>query len=603
MGKLEYNVEASMITPTTAVVTVTIPQGTNNLFKIQDNGYYYGYHNIYLVDREYKYPQQVEYYNSHLISGQEFESDTESTRLCLFSELTPNTTYYVIIEPSLDLNDNSSREYYWKNTKYVYTGYSFTTAESGDYSSVGKASCELVEALQGVTQVRFNLHENIYFINYADYTVSASTSSDMSNPITATYHSYSDNDLFSTFTCNFPDLQKTKYYFQISGEFFLKYLDFDNYSDYYNERIDLTLKIEEPIDLSEVVYQQAIAETYFIGRDFNIFRFNLPKDINYSSQWSVKWGLSQDNIDSEIIKDYFSSSESLCYTYIPLSFNEGEKIYFQLSGEYSFNGNYNSILFDSEINYNPHKRIIPDPEFITIFNGNDYCIGKISIPTQEILNNNSLSTYYIGDEENFSDSDTMSFQDNFSDNCYLYFINPDPSIPHYLCVKSNFYFPLSYHNFSFDGVIDIANRIDPAPKDVYLYNVDLEEQEDGSVKVSLNCNEMFSFTNLDYHTKLTVSQDYSGSDYDKFSVYDFSSTSNTIEFIIDASKMSTLQQGIEYKLSFKNFSLQYEDKTLGSWDSYWLWTPYPSESGEMKTPKLIRANDSTGAGSSNVVTR
>lgn len=116
MGKMECEVEVSMVLPTSAIVSVTIPPNVGNILENGDRP------KIYLSDRPLNSSEdfwdiitEEDYY----IGG--YLSEENHTFNFLFTNLEPNKTYYVILEVDMNLSDEKY------HNEFYYTDCSFTT--------------------------------------------------------------------------------------------------------------------------------------------------------------------------------------------------------------------------------------------------------------------------------------------------------------------------------------------------------------------------------------------------------------------------------------------------------------------------------------------
>lgn len=198
LGKLECNIDILMSTPTSVFVDVSVP-------KSDDNGLIVDEYELYLIDHPLNNNQSFNVDDA--IRGSLIDN-VNSDRFCS-TELNPNTTYYIVLSIGIKYSETVGCE------EYYYTGYSFTTSKQGDYSGLGKVSCEVVgRNNNGNTTVKVTLPPNLEFSYGSDAYLVASLSPDMSNCIKSDVASVYSS-IVSTFEFN--DLPEGIYYLQLNG--------------------------------------------------------------------------------------------------------------------------------------------------------------------------------------------------------------------------------------------------------------------------------------------------------------------------------------------------------------------------------------------------
>ncbi len=122
MGKLEYKIEVSNVTSTTALVSVDIPHNPDNLFDMSSNCA------MFLVKpNTYEKQDFNPYYDGECEYGKYMaDESTSNHRVFFFDDLAPNTTYYILIEGTIGFNDND--QIYDIFEKFIKTGKTIVTA-------------------------------------------------------------------------------------------------------------------------------------------------------------------------------------------------------------------------------------------------------------------------------------------------------------------------------------------------------------------------------------------------------------------------------------------------------------------------------------------
>lgn len=209
LNKVEFS--ASEITATTALVTVTFPQSGGNLTKPE-------WSSALLLSTE-PFNQHTNLNQANLISY-----DCRNEEEYFFTNLKPDTRYYVMTRAGVNLNNrNGDQEY---ETYNYSSNYSFTTAKEGDYSAAIKPvfTTEFVGEDFTLVKLSFNSGWKLKSNPYIRW----STTNDFSDANEcAIVNTRSDNYIILKFPQTFNNGEKI--YLKISGEFEIPYiLDFYN---------------------------------------------------------------------------------------------------------------------------------------------------------------------------------------------------------------------------------------------------------------------------------------------------------------------------------------------------------------------------------------
>lgn len=452
LGKLECYVEVSSITPSTATVTVSIPDSDDNLF----NG---SYATILLSDH---YPSpNYDYMSNNLITA-----DPVSNRSTFyFSNLTPSTTYYVISDNHILFNGKSDNfEWY-----YYYTGYSFTTSaegdSEGDYSTIGDVTAEVVNAESGFAAIRITLPEGLQFYSGRSIYLEASMSPDFSDTIET------KEDIFWHYdgrqvTFQLADLKPNKYYLRLRGDFSLE-----------GHLIDqtLTVNVKYPIDLSGMDMTKSLCPIRLAGADFTLFQVSLPDFLSLFviNNVSISSGeITYENFNTELY--------SQCL-YCPSAFVDGEELSINLTATYSY-GQYNGgDYYTKELKiksiYNSDNTILQNPKCNTIFAGYDYSLVKIEYPTWFSSITNDVS-FYLGEGKLYPESYVSIPWIHEVRNYVLVNNNTmNSSNAQYLMEKGDF--KVSGYNESIYGKINIDGKVIRGEETQNLFQVSTEKNNDG----------------------------------------------------------------------------------------------------------------------------
>lgn len=261
LGNMDYDIKVSMISPTTAIVHLTIPRNTYNLIDNSDDRLV----SVGVVDTQSGNGKGILWDNKITF---ELINRTDNQTDYFLSNLTPNTTYHVVLRGYIDYNKNKDL-----TSQQIYTDCSFTTAKEGDFSGLGEAKYQRLSTTSDITGVRFKLPEGMSFPSgqYGNPSQDlnavrayASTSPDMSNAVESIIKAYgSPSDVFY-----FRGLKDTKYYFQLKGNFYSSFT-----SEYSHDYVwkDVTLDAVDQIDsnVSDIDENNPIAklDITFLGYD------------------------------------------------------------------------------------------------------------------------------------------------------------------------------------------------------------------------------------------------------------------------------------------------------------------------------------------------
>lgn len=245
MGIMDCKVDVSMVTPTTAIITVTIPKDKDNILVGSS------YTRINLSDKPLNSSQNIRDEVSFTFGIRQISEDSQNNVYQFWaSNLYPNTTYYVLLRTQMNHFGNGDENFY-------YTNESFTTAKDGDYSGLGEFRCELLDycysayGLDGQL-IKLKFPENISTESYYDNKLYASVYPDMQDRVKGVFlnkndyeyyqfyqkYNIKDNELLFVF----PELEKKIYYFELIGSMYYKY---ESYKFY-----DVNVRIQNSIDLS-----------------------------------------------------------------------------------------------------------------------------------------------------------------------------------------------------------------------------------------------------------------------------------------------------------------------------------------------------------------
>lgn len=540
LGKLECQVEVSSISPNTAVVSVSIPDSKDNLL---NDGHSYG--SIYLSDHPLSSSQKMD----EVIKGNRVDSSNDSKYS--FTNLIPNTTYYVILENNIYFNGKND----YSEVEYYYTGFSFTTSAEGDYSKFGEPTAEVVEAESGFAAIRITLPEglrlkNSYMDPYSEEGayLEVSTSPNMSDAIEGKVISSSvgTNQIIFLFT----GLKDSQYYLRLRGYFMTA-------SGYVFDQM-ITLNVKNPIDLSRMDMTKSLCETYFAGADFAIFQFSFPKSFNWHNIDQVRLKIADDSYYGYAA--YSNIDRCSFYIYCPHNFIEGENITIILNGEYSISNIDNNFYsdFKFETIYSSDKTILQNPKSNTVFAGGDYSLVKIEYPQE--LSCDYIDAFYIGDGKSYPDTyGRIPYIINTRD--YVLVNNAFASMKdHYLREKGKFNFN-NFRGVSVDGhIINIDGKIRKGDNNKNLFNVSTEKVND-LLNIVITLSEEFDNTYKSTYPWLEIRSEQDQRIGDAFSDPDLS-TNKKIVFPLGEYETESLKQGENYILKFDNLYLNYIPENL-----------------------------------------
>lgn len=557
MGKIECEIQESMVTPTTALVTVKLPENNDLIKKI---GYVYLSETPInnLNDFEEKKENFIISDHRNLGKGEYF-----------FKDLTPNTKYYVIVGLGVDYNDNNANESWYYETEPYCPGYSITTAKEGDYSMLGEISCKLIESNLACTLIKIILPSNIEMDRYTNYVLEASTSPNMENTIQSELRQGGDN--FDTFL--FKNLVKGKYYFRLIGDFITK----EPYQEYNN----ITLNACNSLDVSYDENFNADSEIYFGCENYTIFKINFPKHIFASYDYD-DWGKYKIVISTQEgsipIEGNYGIDNSYCMVYVPRKYKEYEEINFTISGPFVYD-NINQLLTDLEITskviFRSENSIVPNPYCETIFSGTDYSIAKVNYPDGIHPSNSIDLKYYFSANKNISNSytDVCSAIDN---NVILKTIS-DKGSEYYLQVKGNFSINTgnsSYRYFE-NLIINIDGGIKPSINGDRLFNISTQKEDNG-LSLIITCPSEFHFEYF-YDTKIKCRSAYDDSNsilFEQSQNFQLS-TNSKIVFSLSHDTIEKLLTGEKYIISITGFNLMkgslYLNSSNDSFDLEWVY--------------------------------
>lgn len=242
-GVFDIQVEATQITASTAVITVTFPEAKGQLA----NAYYYSH--IYLHDNM---GNKISPYGN----SEDLECKPNQYK-ALFYNLNPDTEYRTEIEYRADVNYD--KDYM---VRAEYNGFSFKTAKAGDYDALGiNLTCEFIASNDSYTYILFSCSSKLKFLSSPN--CYASTSSDMSNPIEETVERYKSE---SACLAVFPLLEDGLYRFSFSSD--IQYHPDGSADDKYIILENVEIYSTNNIQIS-AVQKTAICNTPFVGEDFS----------------------------------------------------------------------------------------------------------------------------------------------------------------------------------------------------------------------------------------------------------------------------------------------------------------------------------------------
>lgn len=545
MGKLECEIQVSKVTPSSAFLSVKFQDNNDNLANL------YNYEvGVSLSKTPISNIQEYEENRESLIAGNFFNKEKDNY---FFTGLQPNTKYYVVTEIKMYYNGEAKDN----NGGYEYEvycpGYAFTTAQEGDYSNLGEATCELVGVTENETIVKFNLPDGIEFPNGQTgnhagdlnaVRAYASTSPDMSNAIESLLRvSFSDADI-AEFA--FKGLEKEKYYFQLRGSFYSSLIGsgfFGNYvhGDYVWKNI--TINVDNTLDFN-VEEMSVKVESDFIGGNFSVFCINLPTNHSEYNISSVLWSSDGKNYSN---KCSFSIEGSNCYVSIQQIFQTGDQISFRIPKMQALNTSSGKKVFIDlfgDVNFDISQSLNPLPTVGVIFDGIDYVLLKAKLP--EILKGDSNHyDFQISRYSSFSESWTGK---NCDDYLLLYREG-------YKELYLRLYGIFDLYGISINGYINFESLVPQPTEKQRLIDIKSELLE-GELKISFSCQNNFSFEIVD--KSVLEIWDYNDWSKVKFTLQPKLSASNhELSFGLTSDQTKDVKTDSRYCLMLKNVNIKY----------------------------------------------
>lgn len=556
MEKLECEIKTSMVTPTAAIVTVTLPPNSD-LSKRVDY--------VYLSD--YPIDNLKDFQREKLIRGSNWNRDEGEY---YFRDLKPNTKYYVIVGLSINYNDNTNNDSWDYESEPYCPGFSFTTAMEGDYSNLGDVTCEFYGySSDGDVLIKFNFPASIiptsyYYGDMKRLRAYASTSPDMTNPIESAIPSLSlaQNNIFG-----FRGLEDKKYYFQLYGDFFL----FDDHDDVLK---DIRLNVKNPIDLSINADNKKYCETEldFVGVNFSLFRMKLPEGYsNYTFNNAEMF--YNDNTNKKALK--VICQEEYCFLYIEEVLKNEEKLSFSLSGmaNNTSDGFLYPIELSSDIIIDQNEYIDKLPSNKIIFEGIDYTIA-------EIVNLEKIPQLISLYPDCLLSNDPLSFSNSKRINLFNQCLILNSVYNH----KNNYVRLLGgiYINGFDDGycAIDVEGMIPSSTSEKRLFDVKVDKNENG-LSIKLICPNEFSYQgSSDVSLKIWDQNNWLKPLFTIDSTVSLSA--GELLFVLTNSQIEEINwdSQLGYCLEFRNINVLFTDKMLpfddgvycnGRFSSDWQW--------------------------------
>lgn len=266
-GKVDIQVEATQITSSTAVITVTFPETKDQIANPYNQKYG-------------QYPSFISVYdkNNDNDNFRTYNLECKPNQYkTLIYNLIPNTEHRVRIDYRADVNDKNHL------VKAEYDGFSFKTAKEGDYEAIGlNLTCEFLSSNDQYTYILFHSSSDLEFdrsdVKCYAY---AGTNSDMSNPIEGHIEIHR-GDPQSDFLAIFPRLENDLYRFSISGDFRYN-IDNETPITLYGFIINSANVLNINTTQKE---SEAICSTPFVGEDFSLLEFTLPQNWYYNEHIS-----------------------------------------------------------------------------------------------------------------------------------------------------------------------------------------------------------------------------------------------------------------------------------------------------------------------------
>ena len=300
------------------------------------------------------------------------------------------------------------------------------------------------------------------------------------------------------------------------------------------------------------------AELDFMGNNFSIFRLNLSglSGISYlSGSGDLTWSYGTDMEESSDGRYDFNGAGG--YAYIPYRFEKDDNIRFKLSGKFNLLDGTNPILsFSSVIVVDPAKQLVPNPECVTLFAGQDYTLVETKYP-DEFSSLTQHMTYIVSENKDFAEPINVWAYNNF--------LLLGQDINHYVDNYVRFKGSFKINKLQVeDGIIDLTGHIDSAVDGKRIFEIN-EEWNPADLIVKVRCPEGFSFSEPTHYigsdaTCLTI---YSGSNR-KFSEVISKFSSQELEFKISYQNISKLQKGEKYIMRLPYFTLTYNDQQVAA---------------------------------------
>lgn len=245
LGKLECNVEVSSITPNTAAVTVSIPDSKDNLIGRD-------YCSIFLSD--------------HPLSNSTNRDDLISTNnqynTAFFSNLHPNTTYYVIIYPDIYFNGKNQSP-----NRYLYdTGYSFTTTAEGDYSNLGDVKADVLFAGADFTLFQVSFPDFITLYDIENVSISSADN---------VYENCKGNLGSSCIYCPNAFAEGEELSINLRAHYY--------YEGGPSTMLQAELNIKTIYNSDHTILQNPQSKTIFAGHDYSLVKIDYPEGVSFNS--------------------------------------------------------------------------------------------------------------------------------------------------------------------------------------------------------------------------------------------------------------------------------------------------------------------------------
>ena len=558
MGKLETSIELQYATPNMAEIKVTLPRNNDNLL----NGEYCY---AYLATRPFS-DAGKDWWDDR-ISGERISNNKDQEFVFRFTDLDPDTQYYLILNSRVDFNEPNDSNY---ENYYYYPDFSFTTAKEGDWSEFNMATCELIEAIPGYTKIRIKLPKGLQFSGNGGFpkpVLEADTNSEMSDPILGTLESYNSERTEAVF--NLIGLKNSNYYLRLKG-----YYEFFSYT--INEEV--TIKVENTLDLIGVEMPGLISSLDFAGDNFSVFRLSLPEgtglnwDIYNHRNFQASWRY-ENSSESKELHVFWGDSQSWVKVCIPEKIAKGTDIVLTVKG-YVTNG-YAEFIHDFEckMTYNEDDATIPKPTCDIVFSGNDYTLVKVNYPSDISFSSNSRPQYYL---YNYGSSDIDKNETVYSLTGDIIIFRTPSKLEDEVFIKAEGTFNV-YGAYVENGIISVDGPIKLTGTDRKLFNISSSLNKD-ILKIIIECPSGFHF-DVWNGLSLKCVRTSGGNPSDLFSVSDYPDIKNAqkIEFSINKAQYQKLQSGEKYILAVSGFNLMYGSIFINDsrdvFDLDWVYNP------------------------------